>query len=514
MEKNKKTSFKFWYLYPILVGMFPILSFYLNNFYQVGFLWTMRSMCTALLVALILYGVALLIFKQSPAARVMSSLVSLIVMTYGLIYDYLFTHEVFGINLARARYLLTILIVLLAVVLYFTSKKKTSVVIDKFIGWFALALIAIFAINLVVLNIKSQTAAVQSEPASQLAFVDEITEKPNIYHIIMDGYTSSDVLLSDFGFDNSEFENKLKTLGFYIPDKTCSNYDKTQSSLGSELNMNWVNDIVESEPPDLDQLRLINKMVNSQVRSTLEGYEYTTIAFENEFRWSLWNNADIYLSPKDVNYFKGSLNEFESMFLKNTIFKLVMNYDDEIMEKLFGDFGQVNFNKYTEQTYILDTLQKIDQYESPKYVFAHTTLTHVPYVFDENGFSLGSQYQGCNQCDVNDPKIREGYIISIQYADKKILSIVKTLIKKDPNSIIILQGDHGYPGDHRNKIFFAVYDPRNSINEMDVMTPINLFRLIFNNWYGSDYPLLENQLYQTLDEDTYQFTDIGFCESY
>ena len=44
--------------------------------------------------------------------------------------------------------------------------------------------------------------------------------KPDIYYIVLDRYTSSQVLQSQFNFDNSDFTNYLQKNGFSINNKS------------------------------------------------------------------------------------------------------------------------------------------------------------------------------------------------------------------------------------------------------------------------------------------------------
>jgi hypothetical protein len=339
--------------------------------------------------------------------------------------------------------------------------------------------------------------------------------QPNIYHIVLDGYTSSQALRQDFGFDNSAFENQLKTMGFDIPKHSYSNYENTAESLASELNMEMVQFFLPANEVDPNKLKLIEKMVNSRVRSFLEGEGYQTIAFENEFRWSLWTNADIYLSPRNRNFLLEPINSFERLCLQNSIAGLLFtSYDSLFFSKPHEESVLENLDKFAEQSYIIDKLPETTAYLSPKFVFAHTTFTHVPFVFALDGSVLPAGFQGSfRETDFDDPQVRAGYIISIQYANEQILEIVKGILKKDPNAIIILQGDHGYPGANRQQIFLAVYDPKRSIAGMECMTPVNLYRLIFNRWFGTDYSLLSNTLFTTLDRMSYQYEAFATCES-
>ena len=50
---------------------------------------------------------------------------------------------------------------------------------------------------------------------------------PSVYHIILDEYGRADVLQAVYGFDNSEYLERLRARGFYVADKAMSNYGRT-----------------------------------------------------------------------------------------------------------------------------------------------------------------------------------------------------------------------------------------------------------------------------------------------
>jgi hypothetical protein len=305
----------------------------------------------------------------------------------------------------------------------------------------------------------------------------------------------------------------LTELGFEIPDHSFSNYDETVGSLSSTLNMDWVTNLVQPGVQDPDRVLLVDKLVNSQVRSQLSSLDYKVFTFENEFRWSLWTNADFYESPRNRDLITGALNSFELMYLENTIGRLVKNYDKFVFDRFVENYGLVNLDKYKEQTFILQNLPALSTHITPKFVYAHLTTTHVPYVFAADGSTMPLANQGSNiGTDFTDEKIKEGYVISIEYTNQQILKIMKEITTKDPDAIIIIQGDHGYPGKDRHSIFLAVYDKKKSIDGVDCLTPINLYRHLFNTWFGTDYPYLEDNLYATVDKKTYEYELIGTCQ--
>ena len=75
---------------------------------------------------------------------------------------------------------------------------------------------------------------------------------PDIYYIILDGYGRSDVLKNEYGYDNSDFLNALRDLGFTVSECSQSNYAQTQMSLASSLNFNYIDVLSDRFVPGSD----------------------------------------------------------------------------------------------------------------------------------------------------------------------------------------------------------------------------------------------------------------------
>lgn len=59
---------------------------------------------------------------------------------------------------------------------------------------------------------------------------------PDIYLVILDGYTGATSLRENFHFDNGDFETFLRGRGFYVPERARANYVHTFLALGAMLN--------------------------------------------------------------------------------------------------------------------------------------------------------------------------------------------------------------------------------------------------------------------------------------
>jgi hypothetical protein len=85
----------------------------------------------------------------------------------------------------------------------------------------------------------------------------------------------------------------------------------------------------------------------------------------------------------------------------------------------------------------------------------------------------------------------------VQYIDKRIVPILQTVISKSKNPpIIILMGDHGLENLNRRTDLLAYYLPKNGNAKLyPNISPVNSFRLIFDEYFGANYPLLPDITY-------------------
>jgi hypothetical protein len=298
----------------------------------------------------------------------------------------------------------------------------------------------------------------------------------------------------------------LETKGFIIPSASHSNYPKTALSVASALNM----DYIQSFAPGLDDQpfwwRMAPYIDNSRVRVALEGIGYKTISLASD--WGITNNTttDHYFSPRAV-----ILNDFESFILGRTplggirpilaLFALIPSYTTH------REIIQYNFDK----------LAQIPTLPGPKFVFAHLLVPHPPFVFDATGNPLNPNYpfnfnDGSDFPSGNEAYL-QGYTEQLEYANQELIRLIDAILRdSETPPIIILQADHG-PGmltdfnsskntclKERFSIFAAYYLPNISPENIpNDITPVNLFRIIFNQYFQEDIPLLENAFYYYKD---------------
>jgi hypothetical protein len=165
-------------------------------------------------------------------------------------------------------------------------------------------------------------------------------------------------------------------------------------------------------------------------------------------------------------------------------------------------FGATNFpfeSHINRQLFILDQLPRLASIPGPKFVFAHILIPHLPFVFKPDG---GIQtdtgfYSKDNFSPIDEEHIVNGYIDQIQFVNARMIPILQTIIdQSDLPPIIILMGDHGLNKDNRLLNLSAYYLPDNGEQALyPTITPVNSFRLIFDNYFNTDYGLLQDISY-------------------
>jgi len=339
-----------------------------------------------------------------------------------------------------------------------------------------------------------------------LETAQELETLPDIYYILLDGYARASVLESFWDFDNKEFLDSLRSRGFYVADKSRSNYSTTYASLASSLNMSYLDLVSDYVGRDSENLNALSYLIeNNHVLKLLDTEGYSYIHFSSGYPMTNFNkNADV--------SFRKGLDRFSLFLLNSTMLRPVFDPTSP---------WRVGFSKNDEVRknvlFTLDTLKSFQaekEAEKPWFVFAHIVSPHHPYVFDSEGNPIDSRAEYSSQEGM------ESYKEQLIFINSQVEEIVDAILKQSETPpIIILQSDHGaYPGTvsetdklsryYRFHNLTAVYTVDNSEYRFyDTITPVNIFRVILSGLFATDLPLLEDRLFTTEDHP-YNFLDI------
>jgi hypothetical protein len=495
-------------IHPLLLSVYPVLALYAVNIKEVSSSVIWRPLLLSIAVAICLFIILRLILRDWYKAGLISSLFLLVFFSYGRIYDYLRTTRLADLNMVRHRYLVLFFFLLLALICWWILRHiRDYKPITAVFNTITIVLVLLMGIQIIFYQIKTssgQKAASNWNLGSNMTSITQSENKPDVYYIVLDSYTRSDVLSYELGFDNSEFLQQLREMGFYVANCSRGNYNMTQSSMVSSLNMSYLPDLYSQAAEQgiaAEDIWILIK--SSTVRKNFEQMGYKFVAFETGYKWTSVENADLYLIRSQDSYGIQFVTPFEQMLIDSTTLSIYSDYQRRnTLLKYFGSTHPLA-NYIGMEEFILNQLPKIPEIDDPTFTYAHINITHKPYVFSPNGYlDYPDEISTVAEDNRHFPT---GYLYSIEYINARMLAIIREILaRSDTPPIIILQGDHGYRVDtatdwaNISPILNAYYLPGMEEHVLyPTISPVNTFRLIFNEYFGGAYELLPDESYDS-----------------
>jgi hypothetical protein len=321
--------------------------------------------------------------------------------------------------------------------------------------------------------------------------------RPDIYHIVLDGFGRPDVLKELYGLDLDPFVAALESRGFAVPPSGRSNYAQTYLSLASSLNLSYLDPIASDLRGTADR-RVLAYLIQHNALMTLArraGYGITAIGSNYSATMRL-ENADTCLCEQY------GLGETALAILELT------------------PLGALPLDRWTyaahrrKLTAAFAHLERATDASRPTMVFAHVIAPHPPFVFEADGgrrsdagrtfsFRDGSHYAGSSAEYV------AGYREQTRFLASKVLAAVDAILSRPgPAPVIVLHGDHGpastWNWDHlheanvreRLSIFSAYYFPDDNPPDLPAqLSPVNGLRILANRYFGTGLPALPERAF-------------------
>jgi hypothetical protein len=325
--------------------------------------------------------------------------------------------------------------------------------------------------------------------------------QPDIYAIMLDGYPRADVLEYAFGWDNSAFLRELEKRGFDVATDSRSDYLWTHVSLPSALNLAYVEQIpaireaIEGRAPQQPTLR--TTVADNVAFAVAQAHGYVTVAVGAGFEELAGRRADVYLDG-------GQLNEFELTLLASTFL------GDAINIFAPGFASTQHRDRISRNLEFLPGIAEV-QDRGPTLVFAHVPAPHQPAVVDAAGrpvdvpISTNFYADSPHERGEDPGEFRERYRGHLQALNEQILGAIDgiTGASRVP-PVIVLFADHGSASAvdwtttpieeadparlmERTGTLFAALTPGKTDVYPDDISPVDLFRLLYDAYFGTDY---------------------------
>ncbi|MCL5970620.1 MAG: hypothetical protein M1450_03920 [Patescibacteria group bacterium] len=514
------------FIHPFLFALYPAIFLYAQNInlYRENILLT--PLILSLAFASLVFLACLLVTRKAEISLTIASFIISVFFSYGRMGEIIKSLQLNlgNVYIGPDKILFVFIPLILCLFIFLMVKQKLKLKkINEALGVFSLILIVIVVGNTSFLEIKLGRTSLEniSDKAEESLSSQGAKTTPDIYYLILDRYAGNQTL-KDYRFDNSTFLNFLKSKGFYIASDSTSNYPKTFLSLGSTLNMEYLDFLTQkTKGGGTSDESFVTPMVqNNKIIQFLKGKGYSYIHVGSGWDPTRSNpNADRNFILTGGRY--PFIDEFTSGFLQTTMLS-------PMLKKMFPDTSAVSQDPKDNDhrsrvAYEFDVFNQIPQIPGPKFVFAHILLPHDPYVFGKNCEPLAERA-------VSSRKNTENYLNQLQCANKKTEAVIEEILANSKSKpIIVIQADEG-PMPNQNPVPFnlawaratdatlkekfpilnAYLLPNLKKNPLyPTITPVNSFRLIFDAYFKANLPLLPDR--NIIFEDAnnyYKFTDI------
>ena len=371
--------------------------------------------------------------------------------------------------------------------------------IDRIAGRIVIVLCLAVVIQAVQLGSigSAERAIVRETPLRPtIAAAPASSADPDIYMILLDGHTRSDVLQSVFDRDESPIEETLEADGFQVAPKSRSNYTQTAETLTSMFNqahladMDAMEDLLdqtEDEPPGTVVRELINDNPTWQF---LHGRGYELDAVSSGFEQVALREADRFVDT-------GQLNEFEVAVLKRSLLGYVLEWlapdavSAQQRDRIRGDFEAFA----TAPSWIGP---------GPQFVFVHVPSPHPPWVFHADGSprTVGFREDWLAETPASTgltiDELETGYSDQVADVDRRLLEALPRLdaaiTQRGRPAITIVFSDHGSwigadGGDIRLRFknLLAIRSTAGPVDIADNETLVNLFPDLFDQVFDAGW---------------------------
>lgn len=500
--------------YPILVALFPVISMYSAAVSSVSF----RNLLVPILLSLALPIVLWLILM--PIVRDIHRRALAVAVAVGAFWCYgYFLDTVRSLFQYREMLPTTMLLALVAIaggsyvaaLVAMRRTRRSFRPCTTFMNAASLIALLVAAVPIVVEMGKAKAPQVRANDEGASSPVDA----PDIIYLVTDAYGGAEIIESLYGVDNSAFVSALEARGFYVADKSHSNYNYTRFSVASSLEMNYMNGVLEELGGDVPPAQVID---DNRAARYLRDRGYDFISYASGYSNTEIESADEYREPPVA------LSEFDHMLINATPLRSLMNRVHSFREQRDGRrFSQYDLHR-DRIRFVLDSLANMDKAEHPRFVFAHIISPHWPYLFDEDSnpvypklrFSLEVDFRSWEAPTLDE--FKDGYQRQVLGLNTLLLESIDQILANNPNTVILLQGDHGprsrtileepedweHYVDEELSIMNAYYFPENGGKDVlyDSISPVNSFRAVFNRYLGGDFDLLEDHSYFYDEENT------------
>lgn len=486
---------------PFFVFLLPVFFVFHGFQENLGYIHPGEAIILTLVYlagAAIVFALAWLFYRNATKAALAAGLILAFYFFFGALQDFLKSHLH-----AISRYAVIVPLFLLAAITWIIFLRRTRTNLSRITLYLNVLLLIYIAVDgLLLINLHMLVPFVEGKRASRTTFTLNYYggEKPDIYFLIFDAYTSSKALNEQYHYDNGDFDRFLTAKGFHIQSSSRANYKYTILSMPSILNMGYLERLVDVKGGPVAEYYYLSDLIkNNDLMSWLKisGYDIVNCSI-----------FDLRGHPTPIT---------ESLLPLQT--RLIT--DQTFYSRFYRDVGW-NFYQYTinplskkeidlslnNDNKLISLVESASTTSSPRprFIYGHFNIPHPPYYYDKDGRrrEVKAPYKPTDEDNVQE------YLDYLPYTNRRAEEMIDTILTNTHGkAVIILMGDHGLRYHDTlgyNPLSFvenqnAVYFPNRDYHLFyDSISGVNQFRVVLNSLFGQELPLLKDSVVNVKDK--------------
>ena len=464
---KKSCKYLFYILGCSAIVLYPVVFIYTQNIEEIvlaGLLPLAGKFLLTAIVVFVLFG---------GLTRNLSRTVFLAIFSLLFIMNFKRLETILGLIIPMIKYwhVLTIMVIIITHIYLKVQNEEIILLLSK--------VIMLVFWGLILWNIFPHIPMIirQEEKKENIGDVniDDDNQMPNIYYLVFDEYSSIRFMKKYYNYDNTPFATELEEKGFNISYSSSNEAYATQICMTNVLNMDYLFDMSMNNNAELTP-QITEKRHNNLVFEVLRANGYQILGI---------GNPEFYGLPR----IEGGNTSAHTTLEGKSVEQLLVE------ETLFYPFYVPNTSsKFRDIATSVNFICDMEKPEQPTFVLFHIEPSHAPFVVDRDGQPISGEH-------ALDWTNKKYYLGTYIYTTGIIKTIVEAIQERDPESVILIQSDHsaraansGYDNmfeeTDKCQIFNALYWKNNPL-DIEGLSGINTMRLLFNQLFGLNYPLLD-----------------------
>jgi hypothetical protein len=321
---------------------------------------------------------------------------------------------------------------------------------------------------------------------------------PDIYFLVFDELAGSQALEQEFGYHNLGLDSFLTAKGFLVTNENRSNYNWTQFSIASILNMSYLRVPRRNALQFDDYVSAMNLIRHNRLTPWLEDQGYRVLNY---------SAFDLEGHPAQVQYMRDNfrINQMNRDLFWNRIYQDIGWHFHSTKSEAADTtdmYEEMEFSAYNQRkTFSLVKAAAEHRADQPQFVYGHFFIPHAPFLED----SLGNR-RPARELLIDGNAVKnyiQAYLQYLPAVKEKIKDLVGFIQGHSTRpTVIIVMGDHGFRHGSQQEVnpfvfrnFFAILLPEGADpRAYEKITGVNLFRQLIPYMTGTSLPVLPDSL--------------------